>query len=216
MSETLLLADWPAPPNIEAGTTLRDGGEADLPASPQWVDQVHRDRAVVLGSSDFDAGVPQADAVIGRQSGDMCVVQTADCLPVLLCSGDGQEIAAIHAGWRGLAAGVIDSTLAAMNTPPVELIAWFGPAISQPAFEVGLEVREAFEAADFDCAGRFKPNDRGRLQADLYGLAEARLRERGVPAVYGGGLCTHSDSEKFYSYRRDGSTGRLLSFIRRA
>lgn len=211
----MLLADWPAPPNIVAGTTLRDGGEADLPALPQWLQQVHEKRAVVLGSADFADGVPQADAVIGRQAGDICVVQTADCLPVLLCSRDGQEIAAVHAGWRGLAAGVIDATLAAMKSPAEDLIAWFGPAISQPAFEVGHEVREEFAAAGFDCEQGFTPNDRGRLQADLVGLAESRLLERGVAEVYGGGLCTHSDPERFYSYRRDGATGRLLSFIQR-
>jgi YfiH family protein len=212
----VLAADWPAPPNIVAGTTLRDGGEGDLPTPPKWLEQVHGKRAVVLGSADFESGVPQADAVIGRQAGDICVVQTADCLPVLLCSGDGQEIAAIHAGWRGLAGGVIEATLARMQHAPSELIAWFGPAIAQSAFEVGLEVREAFDAAGFQCEGRFTENERGRLQADLFGLAESRLQDCGVSAVFGGGLCTYSDSERFYSYRRDGSTGRLLSYIQRA
>lgn len=214
MTESVLLADWPAASNIVAGTTLRNGGEADLPASPQWLEQVHGTRAVVLGSADFDAGTPQADAVIGRRRGDICVVRTADCLPVLLSSRDGQEIAAIHAGWRGLAAGVVEATLDSMRTPAADLIAWLGPAISQTAFEVGPEVRESF--------GRwgqsdtwFQENDRGRLQADLYGLATARLTASGVPDVYGGGLCTHGDALRFYSYRRDGETGRLLSFVRR-
>lgn len=214
MTESVLLADWPAASNIVAGTTLRNGGEADLPASPQWLEQVHGTRAVVLGSADFDAGTPQADAVIGRRRGDICVVRTADCLPVLLSSRDGQEIAAIHAGWRGLAAGVVEATLDSMRTPAADLIAWLGPAISQTAFEVGPEVRDSF--------GRwgqsdtwFQENDRGRLQADLYGLATARLTASGVPDVYGGGLCTHGDALRFYSYRRDGETGRLLSFVRR-
>lgn len=214
MTESVLLADWPAASNIVAGTTLRNGGEADLPASPQWLEQVHGTRAVVLGSADFDAGTPQADAVIGRRRGDICVVRTADCLPVLLSSRDGQEIAAIHAGWRGLAAGVVEATLDSMRTPAADLIAWLGPAISQTAFEVGPEVRDSF--------GRwgqsdtwFQENDRGRLQADLYGLATARLTASGVPDIYGGGLCTHGDALRFYSYRRDGETGRLLSFVRR-
>ncbi|MGI9270873.1 MAG: peptidoglycan editing factor PgeF [Woeseiaceae bacterium] len=215
MTESVLRADWPAPSNIIAGTTLRSGGEADLPAAPLWLDQVHGTRAVVLGSADFDAGVPQADAVIGRRAGDICVVRTADCLPVLLTSRDGQEIAAVHAGWRGLAAGVIEATLDRMQHPSSELLAWFGPAISQAAFEVGPEVRDSFGVWGQSDTW-FQENDRGRLQADLYGLAAARLQECGVSPPYGGGLCTHTDAERFYSYRRDGETGRLLSFVCRA
>lgn len=213
MTESVLRADWPAASNIVAGTTLRSGSQADLPATPQWLEQVHGTRAVVLGSADFDAGIPQADAVIGQRPGDICVVRTADCLPVLLSSRDGQEIAAVHAGWRGLAAGVIEATLAAMTTPAADLMAWFGPAISQAAFEVGAEVRDSF--GDWGQSDIwFQKNGRGRLQADLYGLANARLHAGGVADVYGGGLCTHGDAMRFYSYRRDGGdTGRLLSFI---
>ena len=214
MSEAVLFADWPAPPNIIAGTTLRNGGEADLPGDPQLLQQVHGSRVVMLGSADFAGDPPQADAVIGRQAGDICVVQTADCLPVLLCARDGSEIAAIHAGWRGMAGGVIEATLDAMTTPVGDLIAWFGPAISQSAFEVGAEVRESFGPWG-QIEALFKPNERGRLQADLFGLARARLDKNAVPAVHGGGLCTYSDSDRFYSYRRDGKTGRLYSFIQR-
>jgi YfiH family protein len=215
VSDRLLVADWPAPPGIVAGTTLRDGSEADLPATPIWLEQVHGNRAVVLGTTDFAEGVPQADALIGRQAGDMCVVRTADCLPVLLCSLDGEEIAAVHAGWRGLAAGVIESTVARMANDAENLIAWLGPAISQPAFEVGDEVRQQFGSRDENSFDFFAANNRGRWQADLYGLARARMQDLGISAIYGGGLCTFADEARFFSYRRDGSTGRLLSFVYR-
>ena len=213
MSDDWISADWPAPNGIVAGTTLRDS-EFVLPAEPQWLNQEHGTRVVRWGSVDFDAGPPDADAVIADRPGSICVVRTADCLPVLLCARDGSEIAAIHAGWRGLAAGVVEATLDAMSTPVGDLIAWFGPAISQAAFEVGPEVRESFGPWGQDEA-LFQPNERGRLQADLFGLARARLRKNGVLGVYGGGLCTYTDSERFYSYRRDGETGRMLSFIYR-
>jgi len=213
VSRDWIAADWPAPVGIMAGTTLRDS-RFKLPAEPQWLNQVHGTQVVRWGSSDFDNGAPDADAIISDQPGSLCVVKTADCLPILLCAADGSEIAAVHAGWRGLAAGIIGATLEAMKTPARDVMAWFGPAISQPAFEVGTEVRERFAALG-EIDAWFEPNERGRLQADLYGLATAMLHELGVSAVYGGGLCTHADPERFYSYRRDGETGRLLSFIHR-
>ena len=215
MSESVLLADWAAPASVVAGTTLRNGSEADLPAAPQWLDQVHGTRVVTLGSTEFEDGPPQADAVIGRRPGDICVVRTADCLPLLLCSSDGQEIAAIHAGWRGLAAGIITATLARMEHEPADLIAWLGPAIAQPSFEVGDEVRQAFAAADFACEENFVRNARGRWQANLGGLAADQLRHAGVHDVSSSQSCTFADAESFYSYRRDGETGRLFSFIQR-
>jgi YfiH family protein len=215
LSDAVLFADWPAPANILAGTTTRSGGEADLPVGPQWLDQVHGTRAVVLGSADFGAGVPQADAVIGKQPGDICAIRTADCLPVLLCAQDGSEVAAVHAGWRGLAAGVIEATVARMSTDVCDLIAWLGPAIAMPAFEVGAEVREKFDAAGFNCEQRFAVNSRGRWQADLFGLAADRLTLIGVAEVFGERVCTFDDPGRFFSYRRDGATGRLLSFIQR-
>ena len=213
MSDKWLRADWPAPPGIIAGTTLK-GSEFALPVKPQFLNQVHGACAVRIGSRDFDQGAPDADAVIADRSGDICVVRTADCLPILLCSLDGQEIAAIHAGWRGLAAGIVEATLDEMNTPAGDLIAWFGPAISQAAFEVGPEVRDSFGPCG-QIEALFRVNERGRLQADLFGLARARLRGNGVLRVSGGGLCTVSDPQRFYSYRRDGDTGRMLSFIYR-
>ena len=215
MNERLLLADWPAPPNIHAGTTLRAGGEADLPAAPLRIQQVHGIRAVVLGSADFAAGPPEADAVVGRQPGDICVVQTADCLPVLLCSADGQEIAAVHAGWRGLAAGVIEAAVRQFTRPPGALLAWIGPAISQPAFEVGDEVRQQFGSLGATPSALFVANARGRWQADLAGLARARMRALGISSIFSANLCTHGDPVHCYSYRRDGKTGRHLSFIYR-
>ena len=215
MSDNWLHAEWPAPANIIAGTTLRQGSASDLPVAPQWLHQVHGTGVVRAGSSDFDHGPPDADAIIANRPGDICVVQTADCLPILLCSFDGTEIAAVHGGWRGLADGIVEATVAAMSKLPSELMAWFGPAISQAAFEVGDEVRERFGLSGANDTGPFVANERGRWQADLYELARARLRKIGVAAIHGGGLCTFSDAERFFSYRRDGKTGRLLSFIYR-
>jgi hypothetical protein len=214
MNSGCIRADWPAPSGIIAGTTLRNS-EFELPADPQWLNQVHGIDVVRAGSADFADGTPEADAIVAHRGGDICVVKTADCLPVLLCSRDGQEIAAAHAGWRGLAAGVLEATIAAMSIGPVELMAWLGPAISQPAFEVGGEVRDAFLANDADAANCFVENARNRWQADLYGLARQRLRNAGVNDVSGGGLCTYEDESRFFSHRRDGTEGRLLSFVYR-
>jgi YfiH family protein len=212
MSAGWIAANWDAPGGIVAGTTLRDS-DFRFPAEPQWLKQVHGTRVVRWGSDAFDNGPPEADAIISDQPGSICVVRTADCLPILLCAGDGSEIGAIHAGWRGLAAGIIDKTLDAMNTAASDLVAWLGPAISQPAFEIGLEVREAFGRWGDDDE-LFQPNERGRLQADLPGLAKAMLAERDV-ATTDIAQCTYSQPQQFYSYRRDGETGRLLSFIYR-
>jgi YfiH family protein len=215
MSTDWIQADWPAPASIVAGTTLRSGS-FELPGQPQLLQQVHGTRAVRIGSTDFAGDAPKADAAVAGRSGDICVVQTADCLPVLLCSKDGAEIAAAHAGWRGLVAGVIEETIATMSSGSADLLAWFGPAISQRAFEVGSEVRDAFLKESVDAASCFVENERGRWQADLYGLATQRLQKAGVAAIFGGGLCTFADAERFFSYRRDGTAGRLLSFVYRA
>ena len=211
MTSGWIMADWPAPPGIIAGTTLRDA-DIELPAEPRWLNQVHG--AGVVRWEDVDDGnPPDADAIVSARGGSLCLVRTADCLPVLLAARDGSEIGAVHAGWRGLAAGVIEAAVDALQTSPADLLAWFGPAISQPAFEVGEEVREAFCAISGDADAAFEQNDRGRWQADLYRLGRQRLAAAGVTAVYGGGLCTYADPGRFYSYRRDGSTGRLLTFV---
>ena len=213
MSDKWIRADWPAPNSIMAGTTTRQDEDFAYPAEPQWLKQVHGRRVVRAGSADFAAGPPSADAIVGGREGDICAVRTADCLPILLCSADGLRFGAVHAGWRGLAAGVVEAAVDALSAPPAEIVAWFGPAISQPAYEVGDEVRDAFIASDATAAAAFVANERGRWQADLYALARQRLANKGITAVYGGDLCTYQDETRFFSYRRDGATGRLVSFI---
>ena len=214
MNADWIVADWPAPDSIIAGTTLRKGclDALALPGEPCFLKQVHGADVVIAAAY---ATPPEADASVGRLPGDVCAVRTADCLPVLFCSGDGTEIAAAHAGWRGLAAGILEATVARMAHDPVDLIAWLGPAISQHAFEVGSEVKEAFVRKDPGDASCFEPNDRGRWQADLYELARRRLFASGLTGIYGGGFCTYADTERFYSYRRDPDCGRMISFIAR-
>lgn len=214
MSGNWITADWPVPCGIVAGTILRNS-DFQLPAEPQWLNQVHSNRVVHWDSCAFDDGPPDADAIISDQPDSICVVRTADCLPVLLCAKGGAEIAAIHAGWRGLAGGVIETTVDAMNTPAGDLVAWFGPAISQPVFEVGDEVRDVFCEAAPDAGRAFVQNARGRWQADLYSLARQRLAGAGISDIHGGGWCTFAEPGRFYSYRRDGATGRLLNFVYR-
>ena len=212
MTATWMVADWPAPAGVVAGTTLRSGSPDKLPVpgEPAWLNQVHGNAVVeaVPGAPSQDA-----DASWSRTPGRLCVVRTADCLPVLFCAIDGSEVAAAHAGWRGLAAGILEATVGALQSRPGDVLAWLGPAISQPAFEVGDEVREAFIKVSRDAASCFEQNPRGRWQADLYGLARQRLAAVGVTRVTGGGLCTWGDPERFYSWRRDQATGRMLSFV---
>ena len=205
-------ADWPAPDNIVAGTTLRDIDFASLgvPGEPAWLNQVHGANVVVAGN----AGIrPDADGCIASEPGDICVVRTADCLPVLFCARDGTEIGIAHAGWRGLAAGVVEATVAKMAHAARDLLVWLGPAISQSAFEVGGEVRDAFIARDPGAEVCFVGNEQGRWQADLYELARRKLAEIGVSGIYGGGYCTFSDRERFFSYRRNADCGRMVSFV---
>jgi len=235
-----LNADWPAPPGVVAGTTFRYGGVSTgpyeslnlaahvgddaaavaenrrrfiafcgLPEEPVWLDQVHGRHVIAVPTP----GAVAADGMMTRTSEVVCAVLTADCLPVLFASVDGSVVAAAHAGWRGLVAGVLEATIAAMAEPPETLLAWLGPAIAQPAFEVGPEVREQFCDRDAAAAAHFLPNARNRWQADLYGLGRQRLRAAGLPQVYGGGHCTHADGQRFFSYRRDGQCGRMCSFV---
>ena len=180
-----------------------------LPQEPGWLQQVHGSRVLELPAG---AGA-EADAVWTRQPGVVCAVLTADCLPVLLCERDGACVAAAHAGWRGLAGGVLEATVSAMGQPGEQLCAWLGPAIGAAAFEVGPEVRAAFLAIDSAAAQAFRPGLGDRWYADLYLLARQRLAAVGVTAVSGGDLCTWSDAARFYSYRRDGVTGRMASLV---
>lgn len=236
-----LRADWPAPASIVAGTTLRRGGfsagpweslnlgthvgdDPDavrsnrmalrdylaLPSEPIWLRQVHGDRVV---EAPVCAREPEADACWTRAADSGCVVMTADCLPVLFCTTTGDAIGAAHAGWRGLCSGVLENTVAAMPAEPADILAWLGPAIAQPAFEVGGEVRQQFIERDAGAATLFRPNSRGRWQADLYGLARRRLAFAGVTSVFGGGRCTFAEPADFFSYRREGRCGRMATLI---
>jgi purine-nucleoside/S-methyl-5'-thioadenosine phosphorylase / adenosine deaminase len=183
-----------------------------LAAEPAWLNQVH---GVEVADLDAPAspGAVTADASVASGAGRACAIMVADCLPVLFASRDGRRIGAAHAGWRGLAAGVLEKTLAALGVPGGELTAWLGPAISREHFEVGGEVRDAFVAADAAAAAEFAPNVRGRWQADLPGLARRRLAALGVTDVHGGTWCTFADRERFFSHRRDGRGGRMAALI---
>jgi purine-nucleoside/S-methyl-5'-thioadenosine phosphorylase / adenosine deaminase len=186
-------------------------GALHLPDEPCWLNQVHG--TAVVEAANWSVP-PKADACIARAPGLVCAVMTADCLPVLFCSREGDRVAAAHAGWRGLAGGVLDSTVSSLGLPGGELLAWLGPAIGAEAFEVGDEVRIAFTARDAATMQAFCPSNRpDHWLADLYLLARLELARLGVAAVYGGGLCTLSDEARFFSFRRDGQTGRMASLI---
>lgn len=235
----LLIPDWPAPARVRAIQTLRGGGcsqspwdsqnlgdhvgddpvhvaanraalGAHLPAEPLWLTQVHGIAAVNAKNCPKST---EADAAFSRQPGLVCAVMTADCLPVLFCDCAGTVVAAAHAGWRGLLGGILESTIQAMDVPAQELFAWLGPAIGPMAFEVGDEVRAPFVADDPGAVIAFVPNAPGKWLADIYELARRRLRRAGVKAIYGGELCTVSDPVRFFSYRRDGVTGRQATLI---
>ena len=190
-------------------TTLR------LPAEPTWLDQVHGTHVLTLDSppTSSSSTPPKADAAVTQTPNRVCVIQVADCMPVLMASLDGKVVAASHAGWRGLVGGVLENTLAAMAQPASNVIAWLGPTISQLHFEVGDEVRAAFIQNDSKAAAAFTPNERNRWQCDLYALARQRLTALGVRHISGGGWCTFADSERFFSYRRDGRCGRMAALI---
>jgi YfiH family protein len=185
-----------------------------LPNEPCWLSQVHGTRVVELDTG-FAGG--EADAAVTSDPGRVCAILTADCLPVLLAAAAGGRVAAAHAGWRGLAAGVIEATVQAMGVAPGDLLAWLGPAIGPRHFEVGPEVRETFLKEDAGAGVAFTENTRAsvdpRYMADLYALARRRLTRLGVERIYGGGECTYSSAERYFSYRRDGQTGRQASLI---
>ena len=242
MSERLefLRPDWPAPRAVRAAVTTRRGGFSTgpyasfnlaahvgdderavtanrerlrealaLPAEPQWLEQVHGRQVVKLGGP-----LPKsADAAVAFGPGAVAAVLTADCLPVLIASRKGDRVGIAHAGWRGLAAGVVEATVAALATDPAQLIAWLGPAIGSTAFEVGGEVRAMFMAVQPESDAEFRQGQGSKYLADLPGLARRRLKGCGVTQVHGGDLCTVSEPARFYSYRRDGQTGRMASLI---
>lgn len=188
---------------------------ARIDARPLWLKQVHGTR-VVDAADCLDSApnvVPEADASWARQSRVACTVMTADCLPVLFCDRAGTVVAAAHAGWRGLLDGVLEATIDAMDVPGGEVMAYFGPAIGPQAFEVGDEVRSAFVALSGDAAAAFQAGSRGKWLADIYRLARLRLSAKGVEHVFGGDYCTVTDAARFFSYRRDGQTGRMASMI---
>lgn len=198
---------------------------AGLPSAPHWLRQVHgtgvleASRPIPTGDASAEqgrmAGEPEADAAVTGVPGVVLAVLTADCLPVLFATRDGSRIGAAHAGWRGLAAGVLEQTVKALAAPPHAVVAWLGPAAGPAAYEVGGEVREAFTAGDAAAAEAFVPTRPGHWRVDLYALARGRLQAAGLdPAsIHGGGLCTISDPARFYSHRRDGRTGRMATLI---
>ncbi len=235
----ILIPEWPAPQNVKALQTTRLGGvsgapydslnlgdhvgdaplavernrmllEPLLPSEPVWLKQVH---GVAVADAAQATCWPEADACVSAHPGAVCVVMTADCLPVLLCDQKGSVVGAAHAGWRGLCDGVIEQTAHAMKVPPATLMAWLGPAIGAQAFEVGDEVRAEFVARQPEAVAAFVQGAPGKWLADIYQLAHLRLNALGITRIYGGRLCTYTDRARFFSYRRDGVTGRMGTFI---
>jgi hypothetical protein len=244
VSAEWIVPDWPAPANVHAVATTRNGPgfsvppfEAfnlgarcgddprtvarnrarlrevlELPADPRWLQQVHGTGVARFDACDI-ADEVEADAAVTRSSGLVLAILTADCLPVLFCASNGSEIAAAHAGWRGLCAGVLENTLAAMQSPRAQIMAWLGPAIGARSYEVGDEVREAFVGRDGAAAEAFVPTRPGHWQCDLHALARQRLLAAGITRVFGGGFDTFSDP-RLYSYRREGArSGRFATLI---
>lgn len=236
----IIPANWQAPRNVVAFCTTRGGGVSQggfaslnlashvqddaqrvsanrqrllrqqaLPAEPQWLNQTHSIRVIDL---DHDQG-REGDASVTRSPGQVAVVLTADCLPVLFCNKDGTEVAAAHAGWRGLVEGVLEQTVAAMTAKPGEILAWLGPAIGPQQFEVGPEVRQAFLSHSLEAQSAFRQNRPGHFLADLYQLARLRLNQAGVELIWGGEYCTYTQSDLFFSYRREKQCGRQASLI---
>ena len=231
---------WQAPAAVQACCTTRNGGSSlapfdsfnlalhvgddtaevlknrallreqlQLPREPDWITQIHGTRSVILEQDDSR----DADAAVTREPGRVAVVMTADCLPILLCNRQGTEVAAVHAGWRGLQAGVIQSALTAMNSPADQLMAWIGPGISQACFEVGDEVRSAFVDNIRDAQVFFSAHRERHWWCDLAGLAALVLQQQGVTRIYRDEHCSFRDAEQFYSYRRAATTGRMASLI---
>ncbi len=202
----------------DAGAVARNRARvrALLPAEPAWLNQVHGTTVVDAAQVVAGAPAPDADASIAAAPGVVCAIMTADCLPVLFCDAPGRVVGAAHAGWRGLAGGVLEDTVAAMRAAGAgDILAWLGPAIGPDSFEVGEDVRQAFAGAHAEAGAAFVPNLKtsGKYFADIYHLARLALQRAGVARVAGGGLCTVRDTGRFYSYRRDGRTGRMAAMI---
>lgn len=237
----LIVPDWPLPPGVVACSSTRIGGVSlppydslnlgahcgddlvhveenrkrmfaagQLPSKPVWLEQVHGKDVLKLTGEPYVS--KRADASYSNTPGTVCAVMTADCLPVLFCNRDGTEVAAAHAGWRGLCAGVLEETVACFADKPENILAWLGPAIGPDAFEVGPEVRNAFMAVEAIADRAFRPAGE-KYYADIYALARQRLTSVGVTQVFGGEHCTFSQKGDFFSYRRDKNTGRMASFI---
>ncbi len=217
----MILPDWPAPQGVHGLVTTRASGDmkseqgrqslrAQLPADPLWLRQVHGVTVVDAG------GAPQgiaADASFTTQKNIICAVMAADCMPVLFADRRGEAVGIAHAGWRGLSAGVIEATVAAMKVPAGRLLAWLGPAIGPEAYEVGSEVRDAFLARSAGAGMAFTPTRPGHWRLDLYAVARQRLAMLGVAGVSGGGFCTATDTARFFSYRRDQAVERMAAAV---
>jgi YfiH family protein len=210
----IIVPDWPAPPRVHALVTTRATNEEQLksllPSDPVWLRQVHGVRVVDL---DRHQSQPEADAATTRLARRVCAIKVADCMPVLLADEEGGVIGAAHAGWRGLSAGVLEATVHAMQASPNRLLAWLGPAIGPKVYEVGDEVRAAFLAQHREAQAAFSPTRAGHWLLDLYAVARQRLRRQGIERIFGGGFCTYSEPERFYSYRRDATSGRMAAFL---
>lgn len=237
-----LVPDWPAPSGVGALMTTRTGGcsrgpyaslnlgtrcgddpaavsenrrrlAQHLPAAPVWLQQVHGTEVADADQAQREARVVQADAGVARQPGTVCAVLVADCMPVLFADEAATVVAAAHAGWRGLSGGVLEATVSAMDIPPERLLAWLGPAIGASRYEVGEEVRSAFLARDRAAASAFRATRPGHWLLDLYAAARQRLAACGVERVHGGDFCTYTDAARFYSFRRERTTGRMAALV---
>lgn len=241
MTTDWIVPDWPAPANVRAVSTTRNDGvskgvyasfnlgahvgddpravaenrlflrsELNLAHEPRWLKQVHGGRVVNLTGSEVRE---PSDAAVAGSADEICAIMTADCLPVLLCDRAGKTIAAAHCGWRSLAANALENTIAAMRVPPTEILAWLGPAIGPDVYQVGDDVHAALTTGQPEAHQAFEPRHAGKWLCDLYQIASQRLRRAGVTHIYGGGFCTYSDRERFFSYRRDGECGRMATLI---
>ncbi len=250
-AKALISPNWPAPENVKALQSTRLGGVSHdpfndlnlgdhvnddpakvlknrhlltehLPNTPLWLKQIHSTKVLSASAILSFSNQPEADASFSQQANEVCTVMTADCLPVLFCNKSGTQVAAAHAGWRGLADGILEKTLQTFDDDPADILAWFGPAIGPSAFEVGDEVRQLFcdhlsqaQSAFMPSPNSFfnPPFNQDKWLADIYKLARQRLECLGLTAIYGGEFCTYTDNQRFFSYRRDGLTGRMASCI---